>query len=765
MISAPPEAAARAAQLRDELHQHSYRYYILHAPIITDPEYDVLYHELVALETQYPELRTIDSPTQRVGNDLSEDLPKVRHAAPILSLSNAFKAEDLQTWETRNLRLMPSGTKFNYVLEPKLDGLTIVLTYVNGLLQVAATRGNGEVGDDVTPNIRTVSTVPLRIPRAPDAPPAPSRLVVRGEVMLLKKDFERVNAEQVAKGLPPYVNARNTASGSLKQKDSRITATRPLTAYIYDIVSADGGVPQTEWETLQFLQQMGFNTVPESTYYDSLADVIEQIPAWEKKRHQLQFEIDGIVLKINSHPHRRELGFSGKDPRGMTAYKFPAEEVTTKLLEVMPWIGRTGKVTPTARLEPVFVAGVTVTNASLHNYEQIKALDIRLNDTVIVKRSGEVIPYIIGPVVAARTGEETPITPPTDCPYCATPMEQPEGMVDWYCPNPRCPERMQRSLEFFASRGAMDIEGLGPQTVAQLIGAGRIADEADIFTLSAEAFDGLEGFAEKKIQNLLKSIEAAKHRPLAQIITSLGIDGVGSVAAIDLATHFHGITALEDLAERTHQAEDAFKQWAAPLVMFHGDLFAMQPEHQKIRERLQHPLIELVPRYLHEANLAPKFEKMVKPLADAVPVTPRPDLAEGAALLQTLISTVKPLKELEGFGPTLVASIIAYFVDPYRRDVFARMRAAGVEIDAAHEATAPVGDALKDKSFVLTGAMSVPREQIEALIISHGGKISGSVSKKTSYVVAGDAPGSKVEKAQSIGVPIISEAELRALIV
>lgn len=764
MISVPPEAAARAAELRNELHQHSYRYYILHAPVITDPEYDLLYHKLVALETEYPELRTLDSPTQRVGSDLSEDLPKVRHAAPILSLSNAFNAEDLQTWETRNLRLMPSGAQFGYVLEPKLDGLTVVLTYVNGLLQVAATRGNGEVGDDVTPNIRTVATVPLRIPTSPDAPPAPARLVVRGEVMLLKKDFERVNAEQVAKGLPSYVNARNTASGSLKQKDSRVTATRPLTAYIYDIVAADGDIPQSEWATLEFLQKMGFNTIPESTYYASLAEVVDQLPNWEKKRHQLQFEIDGVVLKIDSQPQRRELGFSGKDPRGMTAYKFPAEEVTTRLLEVMPWIGRTGKVTPTARLEPVFVGGVTVTNASLHNYEQIEALDIRLNDMVIVKRSGEVIPYIIGPVIGARTGEEMPIVVPTDCPYCATPMEQPEGLVDWYCPNPRCPERLQRSLEFFASRGAMDIEGFGPQSVAQLIGSGRISDEADIFMLSAEAFDGLEGYAEKKIQNLLKSIEAAKHRPLAQIITSLGINGVGSVAAVDLAVHFHGISALEDLAERTHQAEEAFKQWTEPLLMSDGGLFEALPEHDKIRYRLQHPLIELVPRYLHDTNLGAKFEKFVRPLADVIPVTPRPDLAEGTVLLQSLISTVKPLKELEGFGPTLVASIIAYFSDPYRRDVFARMRAAGVDLDVAHESRAPVGDALKDKAFVLTGAMSVPREQIEAIIMSHGGKISSSVSKKTHFVVAGDAPGSKVEKAQSIGVPVITEAELRAMI-
>jgi len=761
MMSAPPQAAQRAAQLRDELHQHSYRYYILHAPLITDPEYDVLYHELVALETEYPELRTLDSPTQRVGSNLSEDLPKVRHIAPILSLTNAFSAEDLQAWEARNLRLMPSGSQFSYVLEPKLDGLTIVLTYVNGLLHIAATRGNGEVGDDVTQNIRTIPTVPLRIPTSTDAPPAPSRLVVRGEVLMLKKDFERVNEEQVAKGLPAYVNARNTASGSLKQKDSRMTASRPLTTFIYDIVSADGDVPKTEWATLEFLQKMGFNTIPESASYASLAQVIDQLPNWEKRRHTLPFEIDGIVLKIDSHPQRRELGFSGKDPRGMTAYKFAAEEVTTKLLEVMPWIGRTGKVTPTARLEPVFVSGVTVTNASLHNYEQIKALDIRLGDTVIVKRSGEVIPYIIGPVVAARTGDETPITPPTECPYCATPMEQPDGMVDWYCPNLRCPERMQRSLEFFASRGAMDIEGLGPQTIAQLIGNGRIVDEADIFTLTSAALTGLEGFADKKIQNLLVSIEQAKHRPLAQIITSLGIDSVGSVAAVDLAVHFHGIAALESLAERTHQAEEAFKQWAAPLLQ-NGGLFATLPEHDKIRERLRHPLIELVPRYLTDANMPAKFEKFVRPLADLI--APISNVAQGAALLQHLIDTVKPLKELEGFGPTMVASIIAYFADPYRRDVFARMRAAGVELDIAQDAQIAVGNALKDKNFVLTGAMSLPREQIEAFIMSHGGKISGSVSKKTHFVVVGDAPGSKVEKAQTLGVPIISEAELRAMI-
>ncbi|MBE2266764.1 MAG: NAD-dependent DNA ligase LigA, partial [Anaerolinea sp.] len=363
------DTAQRAAELREQLHYHSYRYYVLSDPVISDGEFDKLYNELVNLETAHPELITPDSPTQRSGSDISEDFPKVRHAAPILSLSNAYNADDVRAWEERNLRLLPTGTQLSYTVEPKLDGLTVVLTYERGILTQAATRGNGEIGDVVTPNIKTVRTVPLRIPAHANGKPAPERLVVRGEVMYLKRDFEALNERQAAAGLPVFINARNAASGALKQKDSRITANRPLTMFVYQIVEAVGIALDKQWDMLDYLRDMGFQIPLYAALYPTLDNVIQQIPAWESRRNTLDFEIDGIVIKVNDLRVAGELGVVGKDPRGATAYKFPAQEGTTKLKQVVVSIGRTGRVIPNAQLEPVFIGGITVSNATLHNYD------------------------------------------------------------------------------------------------------------------------------------------------------------------------------------------------------------------------------------------------------------------------------------------------------------------------------------------------------------------------------------------------------------
>lgn len=665
--------AEQVADLRRQLNEHIYRYNVLGAPIISDAEYDVLYHQLVALEAEHPELITPDSPTQRAGSDLSEDFPKVQHPAPILSLSNAFTPEDLQAWEDRNLRLLPSGTKLSYTLEPKLDGLSIVITYENGVLTRAATRGNGLMGDDVTPNVRTIRTVPLRIPLDPTSElKPPARLVVRGEVMFLKKDFAALNEKQREAELPLYVNARNTASGTLKQKDSRITATRPLTAFIYAIVDSEGVNITTQSGMLDYLRKMGFNIPQGAAHYPTLSDIIQQIPTWESRRNQLEFEIDGLVLKVDDLRIAAELGISGKDPRGAIAFKFRAEEATTKLIGVTHNIGRTGKLTPTAQLDPVFVGGVTVVNATLHNYDFIKNLDIRLGDVVTIKRSGDVIPYVIGPLVGARDGDETPILPPETCPICNTPIVQPDGAVDYFCPNTQCSERVYRQIEFFVSRGAMDIEGMGPQTVKQLIDTGLIHDEGDIFYLQPEPLFKLEGFATKKVENLIASIEKAKSRPLPQLLASLGIDGVGGTVAELLAAHFGSIDAL-------------------------------------------------------------------------------------------LNASVQAIDDLEGIGPILAQNIADWFADPYHRALLDKLRAAGVNMAGAVQAAE--SDKLAGKTFVLTGTLpTMSREQAEALIKAHGGKVSGSVSKKTSYVVVGDSPGSKAEKAQQLGVPMLSEDDLRTLV-
>ena len=666
------ELVQRAAELRDQLHFHIYRYHVLADPVISDAEYDLLYNELRAIEAEHPDLITPDSPTQRAGSDLSEDFPKVRHPAPILSLSNVYNMEEIQAWEDRNLRLLASGTKLDYTLEPKLDGLTVVLTYEKGVLVQGATRGNGEVGDVVTPNIRTIRSIPLRIPSNRDGRPAPDLLVVRGEVLYLKKDFERVNQRQIEQELPVFVNARNAASGTLKVKDSRITASRPLTGFFYSIVESMGITLDRQWDMLEYLREMGFLVGPGSAYYPTLSDIIQQIPTWESNRNQLDFEIDGVVIKVNDLRIARELGIVGKDPRGATAYKFPAQEATTRLLNVVVTVGRTGRIIPNARLEPVFVGGITVSNATLHNYDIVKALDIRLGDVVTVRRMGDVIPNVTSPIVGLRTGEETPIEPATHCPFCNTEIIHPDGAVDYYCPNVYCPERVFRQVEFFVSRGAMDIDGMGGQTVKTLIEKGLIRDEADIFGLKAEPLLELEGFAEKKVNNLLASIESAKSRPLARVITALGIEGVGSTVSVGLANALGSIDAL-------------------------------------------------------------------------------------------INASAEQLEEVENVGTILAQSIYDWFHDPYHLSVLEKLRQGGVNMQA--EAREKVSAALEGLTFVLTGTLpTLSREQASELIEQNGGKVASSVSKKTSYVLMGDSPGSKAEKAAQLGVPIISEDEFKHLI-
>ena len=754
--------ADRAKNLRDDLNEHIYRYHVLNDPIITDAEYDQLYHELVQIEADHPDLRTPDSPTQRVGSDLDSDFPKVEHPAPILSLSNAFTPEDLRAWETRNRKRLPDKITLDYVLQPKLDGLSIVITYEDGVLRRAATRGNGEMGDDVTANIRTVNTVPLRIPANPESDQAPpQRLVVRGEVLFLKQDFDVLNREQEARGLTRFVNARNAASGSLKQKDSRITAERPLPPFIYNIVASEGVSLATEQDVLHYLQTMGFHTVPQATHYDDLERVIARLDAWEEQRDALAFEIDGLVIKINDLALQRELGVVGKDPRGMTAYKFPAEEATTTLQGVTINIGRTGKVTPTAQLDPVYIGGVTVSNASLHNYDLIEQLDVRRYDRVVIKRSGDVIPYVIGPVLGARTGDEAAITPPTTCPFCATELVRPRGAVDLFCPNPTCPERVFRSLEFFVSRGAMDIDGMGPQTIQALIDADLVQDEADIFYLQADPIEALEGFGEKKVENLLTAIDKAKGRPLTQLIASLGIEGVGMTVAGFLTERFHTMDDLLALSSQVKQAEADFVALIQPFARTESQLEGQLPDVKQARLRLLNPLVELAPRYIDSADVEKKLARLLKPILEIAPAD-APTPADMAEKLDALMTAVKPLMSIEGIGAIIVRNIVDWFADEHHQAILAKMRRAGVNMQAEEQTQAST--ALDGLKFVLTGSMSVTRDAIKDLIETHGGKVTSSVSKKTDYVVVGATPGSKADKADKLGVPIISEDDLRAML-
>ena len=699
------EYAARAAYLRDQLRDLNYRYSVLSQPIVSDAEYDALFDELDAIEKAHPELITPDSPTQRVGSDLDARLPKIRHPLPMLSLSKAYSADDLHNWRDRVLRLLDSSAALRYVIEPKFDGLTVVLTYTDGLLTQGATRGDGFIGDDVTANVRTIRSIPLRVPAQPgsDVPAVPAHMVVRGEVVIHTTDFKafqtRMQAEQqaardqklaeqiVAGTLPAssegdasasplkFINARNTASGALKQLDARVTAARPLTMYAFTIVEAsdDAPIPRSQWETLQYLQALGFRVTDQVARFDNFEALIDHVLGFETRRHALDFEIDGIVIKIDDLPTQAALGVVGKNPRGAIAYKFPPEEVTTRLIGVTANVGRTGVLTPAANLEPVFVSGATIRNASLHNYDDITRKDIRNGDRVLIRRAGEVIPFVAGAVTGARTGAETPIVPPVQCPVCGSPVVRHEGEVFYFCSNVACPERVARNIEYFVSRGALDIEGIGEQGVRQLLSGGLIHDEADLFTLTAEQIGQLEGYGEKKIANLLASIQAAKDRPLERLVGALGIPGVGIGTAELLVNRFRSIDGL-------------------------------------------------------------------------------------------LNATAEDLDAVTGVGPRTAEAVAQWFAEPRSRALIEKLRAAGLRFESG-DIAAPVSELFVGKTFVLTGTLpSLTRDQAAELIARNGGKVSGSVSKKTSYVLAGDSPGSKLDKAQALGVPVIDEAAFLALL-
>ena len=767
---------SRAAQLREQLQRHNYQYHVRHEPLISDGEYDSLLQELRTLEEAHPALITPDSPTQRAGSDLDGEFDKVPHVAPVLSLANAFMEEHLRAWEQRNLRLLPEGVAPGYTLEPKLDGLSIVLSYENGLLTRAATRGDGETGDDVSANVRTIRSIPLRIPADPDGPVAPPTLVVRGEVFFNKTDFEELNRQQDRQELPRYVNARNTASGTLKQKDSRITAARPLSACVYDVLAADGLDVATQHQLLQALAAFGFPVPPEVQRCADLDSLIALLPAWEQRRAALPFQIDGLVIKVDDRQLSQQLGVAGKDPRGAIAWKFPAEEASTQLLGVSVNVGRSGKVTPAAELEPVFVGGVTVSSASLHNYDQIARLDIRLGDTVIILRSGDVIPYVVGPLPGARDGNERAIHVPQTCPFCERPLEQPADAVDWFCVNQSCPERVYRQVDFFVSRAAMDIEGLGPETIRTLIDERLIHDVADLFTLAEKraALLELERFAETKVDNLLASIEDARSRPLERILAAQGIDGVGGTVAALLAGELRSISSAPDaevnafaplvkMADELRAATVRFDCEAEKLRVAHAAPPGEQtPAFQRALRQLANPLVELAPRFVDADpdSIAPRLQRALKPLLPEDGY----DIAGLVASLLQITRAAAPLLRIEGLGPVLTQNILAWFADAHNQNLLRKLAAAGVHMRARPPAAAS-DTALVGLTFVLTGTLpTLSRVEARALIEAQGGKVTGSVSRKTNYVVAGNAPGSKAKKAEQLDIPLLDEAGLQSLL-
>ena len=671
-FSTDPEKK-RYEEIKAQLNENAYRYYVENAPVISDAEYDRLYRELIQFEELHSDWVTADSPSQRIGGEVLEGFTKVTHPAPILSLASVTDLEGVVVWRDRIARLDERVLDADYVIEPKIDGLTIVVHYENGFFVRGVTRGNGEIGEDITANVRTIRSVPLKLREGEDVYPFPNRLVVRGEAFITLADFEKLNAEMEANGERTYQNPRNTAAGSLRQLDPSLTASRPLTWFCYWVVDSSGTLPSTQWERLSLLQDWGFPVSDFSTYakdFDAALKICEErLP----KRDELTFEADGIVIKLNDLNLRESLGIVGKDPRGALALKYPAREEITTLKEIRTNVGRTGVITPYAVLEPVEVGGVTVQHATLHNFDFIFDKDIREGDRVVIKRAGDVIPYIVGPVIEARGDEVKEYTIPENCPSCGSPIENVEGEVAYYCVNTACPAQLVRNLEHFVSLSAMNIEGLGIKIVEQLAEEGLVKDLADLYRLDSQTLLALEGFGEKKVDNLLKAIEASKQRPLSRLLNGLGIRGVGEVMAADLVNHFG---SLEKLANATKEELEAIPQ----------------------------------------------------------------------------------------VGPNIAQSIIDWFAEEKNHALLEKFRQNGISL-VGEIVQRQVGELpLDGLTFVITGTLPQrSRTEMKNYLEEHGGKVTGSVSKKTSYLVVGEAAGSKLAKAQELGVPTLTEEEVEAL--
>ena len=636
-------------------------------PRISDADYDRLLRELSELEGRYPEFITPDSPTQRVGSVASQKFAPYLHSRPMLSLSNAFDADELRAFDARVRKL--AAKPVEYVAELKIDGLAISLLYESGSLVRGGTRGDGRTGEEVTPNLRTVASIPLRIRGKSVA----EMLEVRGEVYIKKTDFQALNAAREGGGLAPFANPRNAAAGGIRQLDPKLTAQRKLSFFSYSIGNVDEiSALHGQFEALAYLREAGFPVNPFVTKCRTIEDVVKFCTSWEDRRDELDYEIDGVVVKVDDFATQDRLGAVGKDPRWATAYKFKAREAKTKLLDIVITVGRTGTLNPNAVLDPVQIGGVTVRNATLHNEEYIRANDICVGDTVVVMRAGDVIPRVVGPVLSERKGKPKPFTMPGRCPVCGSAADRPEGEAMSRCTNAACPAQVLERLKHFASRGAMDIEGVGDVMSAQLTEHGLVKNIADIYSLRAEDLQRIPRTGPKTISNLLRNIEDSKSRGMARLLTGLGIRFVGTQTAQILADDFGSMEALEQ-------------------------------------------------------------------------------------------ATLEELVQSEGIGPEVAGSVHLFFAQAANRKMIERFARAGVLLSAPRRAKPP-GGALSGKTFVLTGTLEgLTREEATEMIANGGGKVTGSVSKKTDYVVVGDDPGSKYTKAQQLGIAILDEAALRKL--
>ncbi|MGY1990572.1 NAD-dependent DNA ligase LigA [Mycolicibacterium fortuitum] len=668
----------RWQELAEEVRGHQFRYYVKDAPVISDADFDALLRQLQALEDEHPELRTPDSPTQLVGGaGFATEFAPAEHLERMLSLDNVFDSDELSAWAARIKG--ETGDAAHFLCELKIDGVALALVYRNGRLVRAATRGDGRSGEDVTLNARTISDIPEQLTPS-DEFPVPDVLEVRGEVFFRVADFEELNAGLVAEGKPPFANPRNSAAGSLRQKNPAVTARRKLRMICHGLGYAEGFSPASLHDAYRALGQWGLPVSAHTAKVSGVAAVAERIAYWGEHRHDVDHEIDGLVVKVDEVALQRRLGSTSRAPRWAVAYKYPPEEATTKLLDIRVSVGRTGRVTPFAYMEPVKVAGSTVGLATLHNATEVQRKGVLIGDTVVIRKAGDVIPEVLGPVVDLRDGTERPFVMPANCPECGTRLAPAkEGDADIRCPNTRsCPAQLRERVFHVAGRGAFDIEGLGYEAATALLQAGVIADEGDLFTLSAEQLLRTELFTTKAGElsangkRLLANLDKAKAQPLWRVLVALSIRHVGPTAARALATEFASLDAIIEASE----------------------------------ERLA---------------------------------------------------------AVEGVGPTIAAAVVDWFTVDWHRAIVDKWRAAGVRM--ADERDASIERTLEGLSIVVTGSLpAFSRDQAKEAIISRGGKAASSVSKKTAYVVAGDAPGSKYDKAVELGVPILDEDGFRALL-
>ncbi len=653
----------RTRRLRDEIRKHEYQYYVLDNPLITDAEFDALMAELAALETAHPELVSFDSPTQRVAGEILDKFKTIAHRYPLLSLDNAFSYSDLVQFDQR-VRTMVNQN--DYVIELKIDGVSILVVYENGAFLYAATRGDGLVGEDVSANIRAIKSIPLKLKTALP------RLEVRGEVYMPKREFARLNAAKEDQGERVFANPRNAAAGSLRQLNPQITASRSLAAFFYDVVYVEGADLQTQQDMLAFMQEQGLPVNPEFQLCRNIDQVYKLCQQFAEKRHQLPYDIDGMVVKLNSLAGREELGQTAKSPRWAIAYKFPPEEKQTRVVDIVVNVGRTGIIAPTALLEPVSLAGTTVSRASLHNFDLVAERDIRKGDLVLIHKAGDIIPEIIKPFPEKRSGQEVIVRPPEHCPACDSMVVRPAGEVAYRCENINCPARLKESLIFFASRDAMDIEGMGPAVIEQLVGSGLVKRVEDIYSLNQEQLQSLQRMGPKSAAKLLQAIDKSKQQPLFRLLTALGIRHVGPKIAKILTRHYGHMEQFYDV-------------------------------------------------------------------------------------------TADELVKIPEIGAKIAESVTAFFAEPRNRATVEKLKMAGLNLTAAKTAAGQLP--LTGQSFVLTGSLpSLARSEATRMIEELGGRVSSSVSKKTDYVVVGDDPGSKYDKAVQLGLPLLDEAALIALL-